>query len=61
MYLDEGRKLRWLALDNTGTVTHGKPAQTDSIALDNASPEHIRNLATALAYCGVFLPQLGFL
>jgi Cd2+/Zn2+-exporting ATPase len=27
VYLEEGRKLRWLALDKTGTITHGKPAQ----------------------------------
>ena len=31
VYLEEGRKLRWLALDKTGTITHGKPAQTDSL------------------------------
>lgn len=28
-YLEEGRKLAWLALDKTGTITHGKPVQTD--------------------------------
>ncbi|MCG2598079.1 MAG: HAD-IC family P-type ATPase, partial [Achromobacter sp.] len=33
VYLEEGRKLRWLALDKTGTITHGKPAQTDFVAL----------------------------
>ncbi|WJF91461.1 heavy metal translocating P-type ATPase [Paraburkholderia bonniea] len=27
-YLEQGRKLRWLALDKTGTLTHGKPVQT---------------------------------
>jgi hypothetical protein len=31
VYLEEGRKLRWLALDKTGTITHGKPAQTDFV------------------------------
>ncbi|WP_261546933.1 heavy metal translocating P-type ATPase [Burkholderia multivorans] len=29
VYLEEGRKLAWLALDKTGTITHGKPVQTD--------------------------------
>ncbi|PHV05437.1 heavy metal translocating P-type ATPase [Janthinobacterium sp. BJB412] len=33
VYLEEGRKLRVLALDKTGTITHGKPAQTDFIVL----------------------------
>ncbi|MBP6705931.1 MAG: heavy metal translocating P-type ATPase [Achromobacter sp.] len=29
VYLEEGRNLQWLALDKTGTLTHGKPVQTD--------------------------------
>ncbi|WP_171962336.1 heavy metal translocating P-type ATPase [Bordetella trematum] len=29
VYLENGRKLRWLALDKTGTLTRGKPVQTD--------------------------------
>ena len=29
VFLEEGRKLVWLALDKTGTITHGKPVQTD--------------------------------
>lgn len=28
-YLEKARKLRWLALDKTGTITQGKPVQTD--------------------------------
>lgn len=28
-YLEQGRLLGWLALDKTGTITHGKPQQTD--------------------------------
>jgi Cd2+/Zn2+-exporting ATPase len=29
VYLENGRRLRWLALDKTGTLTHGKPVRTD--------------------------------
>ncbi|KDC25653.1 copper-exporting ATPase, partial [Bordetella bronchiseptica F4563] len=37
VYLEEGRKLRWLALDKTGTLTQGKPVQTDLELLHGAS------------------------
>ncbi|MGU9991426.1 heavy metal translocating P-type ATPase [Bordetella avium] len=33
VYLENGRKLRWLALDKTGTLTQGKPVQTDLVVL----------------------------
>ncbi|WP_233582636.1 cation-translocating P-type ATPase [Candidimonas sp. SYP-B2681] len=36
-YLEQGRKLAWLALDKTGTLTHGKPQQTDVIIFDDES------------------------
>ena len=49
VYLEEGRKLQWLALDKTGTVTHGKPAQTDFVALGKTSPDDSRRLAASLA------------
>lgn len=29
VYLEEGHKLSWLALDKTGTLTHGKPVLTE--------------------------------
>jgi Cd2+/Zn2+-exporting ATPase len=29
VYLEQGKHLKWLALDKTGTITHGKPEQTD--------------------------------
>ena len=35
VYLEEGRKLVALALDKTGTITQGKPAQTDFISLSS--------------------------
>lgn len=33
VYLENGRHLALLALDKTGTLTHGKPVQTDSLNL----------------------------
>ena len=48
VYLEAGRKLRWLALDKTGTITHGKPAQTDFVAWGHADPGVSRALAASL-------------
>lgn len=48
-YLEEGHKLRWLALDKTGTITHGKPVQTDFIPLAGHDPAGSRGLAASLA------------
>lgn len=49
VYLEEGHKLTLLALDKTGTITHGKPALTDTVLLE--SPDGIEGLgiATSLA------------
>jgi Zn2+/Cd2+-exporting ATPase len=49
VYLEKGRNLAWLALDKTGTITHGKPAQTDFVLLDGASESEVRSLAASLA------------
>lgn len=49
VYLEEGRKLAWLALDKTGTITHGKPAQTDFMVLDGWNDAEVRSLAASLA------------
>ena len=49
VYLEEGRKLRWLALDKTGTLTQGKPAQTDFFALNDWPEAQVRSLAASLA------------
>lgn len=41
VYLENGRHLALLALDKTGTLTHGKPVQTDSLhLLDTDEPLH---------------------
>lgn len=39
VYLEEGRKLAWLALDKTGTLTRGTPVLTDQEVLHAASGE----------------------
>ena len=49
VYLEEGRKLRWLATDKTGTITHGKPAQTDFVTWGNALASDSRSIAASLA------------
>lgn len=48
-YLEEGRKLAWLALDKTGTITHGKPVQTDFVVLNGHGEVDVRSLAASLA------------
>ncbi len=49
VYLEEGRKLRWLALDKTGTLTHGRPVQTDAITWNNNEASTTASLAASLA------------
>jgi Zn2+/Cd2+-exporting ATPase len=49
VYLEAGRKLRWVALDKTGTITHGKPAQTDFEVLSSIDAANVQNLAASLA------------
>lgn len=48
-YLEEGRKLAWLALDKTGTITHGKPVQTDFIVMGSHDQAEVHSLAASLA------------
>jgi len=49
VYLEQGRKLTWLALDKTGTLTHGKPVQTDFVVLNGYDEAQVRSLAASLA------------
>lgn len=56
VYLESGHQLKYLALDKTGTITHGKPVQTEFEVLltgrDDASTDvakECRRLAVSLA------------
>jgi Cd2+/Zn2+-exporting ATPase len=49
VYLEGGHKLDYLALDKTGTLTHGKPVQTDYLALDPTAQALAPAIAAALA------------
>jgi Cd2+/Zn2+-exporting ATPase len=49
VYLEEGRKLTWLAFDKTGTITHGKPVQTDFELCADEESKHCYRLASSLA------------
>ncbi|WP_283204922.1 heavy metal translocating P-type ATPase [Chitinivorax sp. B] len=48
-YLEAGRTLTWLALDKTGTLTHGRPAQTDFVAIGEDGVDQYRQWASSLA------------
>ena len=49
VYLESGHKLDFLALDKTGTITHGKPVQTDYLPLDPLVADSAVLLAASLA------------
>ncbi|MEE1921680.1 heavy metal translocating P-type ATPase [Pseudomonas sp. 148P] len=48
VYLEGGRKLDFLALDKTGTLTHGKPVQTDMQVLDTLFDDRAQRIAASL-------------
>ncbi|SHI19520.1 heavy metal translocating P-type ATPase [Pollutimonas bauzanensis] len=48
VYLEEGRKLAWLALDKTGTLTQGKPQQTDFLVLGGSHGTSTAHAGSAL-------------
>lgn len=48
-FLEQGRQLKVIALDKTGTLTRGRPEQTDFMAWAGAEIEPARILAASLA------------
>lgn len=49
MYLEQGRKLSILALDKTGTITYGKPKQTNFIDMGHLDQQQVKQIAASLA------------
>lgn len=48
-HLEQGRLLRWIALDKTGTLTQGRPVLTDRQILGNQEAARCHALAVSLA------------
>lgn len=49
VYLEQGHRLAMLALDKTGTITHGKPALTDTVRFGPGEGIDSLGIATSLA------------
>lgn len=49
VYLEQGHQINVLALDKTGTLTLGRPEQTDFVRLEAASELPVEQLAASLA------------
>jgi Cd2+/Zn2+-exporting ATPase len=48
VYLEEGRGLRVIAVDKTGTITEGKPRVQDVKALDSLAPDAVLRIAASI-------------
>jgi len=48
VHLESGRNLKMIALDKTGTLTHGKPVVTDVIAMHNYDRDQALQIAASL-------------
>lgn len=46
--LESGRSLRMIALDKTGTLTHGKPVVTDVVAMEDFDQATVAQLAASI-------------
>lgn len=49
LYLEQGRRMNWLALDKTGTITSGEPKQIGMINLSSLTDKEVQALAGTLA------------
>jgi len=49
VYLEMGHRLDFIALDKTGTITHGKPVQTDYVLLDEGFGDQAVAVSASLA------------
>lgn len=49
MFLEQGRLLKSVALDKTGTITYGKPQQTDVVSMGSMAREDFVSLAASIA------------
>ncbi|MBB5213427.1 heavy metal translocating P-type ATPase [Parapusillimonas granuli] len=49
VYLEQGRKLAWVALDKTGTLTRGEPRLTDAVELQAGGRAPSLRIAAGLA------------
>jgi len=48
LYLEQGRLLRAVALDKTGTLTHGRPALTDTLPVGDLSQAEVLRIAASI-------------
>ncbi len=48
VYIEEGRRIGILALDKTGTLTHGTPKVTDVVSLNGTSEDEVIRVAASL-------------
>lgn len=48
LYLEQGRLLRAVALDKTGTLTHGRPALTDTLPVGDMSDAEVLRIAASI-------------
>lgn len=48
-FLEQGRLLDWIALDKTGTITHGKPRQTDFVKIGDLDGDTVVAVASSIA------------